>query len=67
MLLFLNSHVVWTLLPVAVSMARIVARGVRQRVQHRSKTSADDFASDVRLRQERVRSIDQTIPRRRKP
>jgi hypothetical protein len=32
-LLFLNSHVVWTLVPIAVSMSRVIVRRVQRRVR----------------------------------
>jgi hypothetical protein len=40
-LLFLNSHVVWTLVPIAVSMSRVIVRRVQRRVRRDRACSAN--------------------------
>ncbi len=58
MLLFLNSHVVWTLMPVAVSMARVIVHHVRVRMERRRNMSTNNFAAHVRAEPEPVRCAD---------
>ena len=58
MLLFLNSHVVWTLMPVAVSMARVIVHNVRVRMQRRRNASTSNFAGHVHADPKPVRCVD---------
>lgn len=58
MLLFLNSHVVWTMMPIAVSMARVIVHVVRQRIQRRRNMLTNNFAGQVQTEREPVRCLD---------